>query len=76
VKDGRNDFPIEIGPVDVAEITSIAHNMSARSVELSRFIQMGAPFSDIKTASVLMALHEFLTTRRCQPDFEVNLNVD
>lgn len=69
-----NRFPLEISRLDIALITENSIDLCAQKGDLTDFIKAGASYEDIRTASVLMALREFLLERRCEPDFKVVLS--
>lgn len=66
----EKDFKVKINRRDIAEITESTKQFR---IEAMKFIAE-APYEDIITAHVLLALQDFLRTRRVEPDFEVVLS--
>lgn len=73
MKSGRSDievFKVPINRKDIAEIEGISRQLR---ISDQAFIK-SAPYEDVMTAYALLALQEFLSSRRVEPGFEVVLS--
>ncbi len=66
---GRSEFKVKITRAAIREITEKVGCTDFFAVET--LLKSGAPYEDIMTANVLCALHDFLRTSNCEPDFEL-----
>jgi len=65
----KDKFKIQINRRDIVEISDFSKQLRITDQEFLRT----ADYDSVHTAYILLSLHEFLTKRRCAPDFEVNL---
>lgn len=67
---GPNSFKVPIQPKDITEIVESSRQLRITDM---KFIK-SASYEEVHAAYTIMALEEFLKTRRCDPDFQVVLN--
>jgi hypothetical protein len=73
VKRGTSDFPLKIDRMAISDISELALEVMQRP-DYMKFVLSGAPRHDLDTARLLIALTEYLNTRRVNTDFEVVLS--
>ncbi len=66
----NKEFKVKITRLDIVEIIERAKEFRVMQLEFLR----AADWETLKTTEILMALQDFLISRKCIPDFEVDLN--
>jgi hypothetical protein len=65
----KSEFPLKIRISDIVAIGDKAAVVSVPAVEDA--ITAGATYDDLQTIFTLLALHEFMKERHCDPGFEL-----